>query len=69
MKKQGQSIVISDGENVEVWGSLTELCKAHGITYHYLKARKYPFEYRGVTFKRIATRHKPETGHVIFEGK
>lgn len=65
----GRVIVITDGTNTEVWGSLTELCKSHGLSYNYLKRFKYPFNYRGVSFQRLNFRSKPNNGHVVFKGK
>jgi len=68
--EHGRIIVISDEHgNVEVWGSLVEICKEHGISYNYLKKFKYPFEYRGVNFRRLNFRSKPITGHVKFNEK
>lgn len=44
------TIIIFDGESYESWGSLTEICEKHGLSYNYLKRKKFPFEYRGVQF-------------------
>jgi len=46
-------VILTQGEKHEVWGSLKRLCTAHKISYNYLKAKKYPFVYRGVTFERV----------------
>ena len=37
----------------EAWGSITELSKAHGWSYNYLKRQKLPFEYKGWLIKRV----------------
>lgn len=51
-------IILTDGNNYEAWGSLTELCKEHGFSYNYLKRKKFPFRYRGVIFKRVPFRER-----------
>jgi len=54
-------IVLVNGEQVEAWGSLTELCKNHSeFSYHYLKARKMPFEYKGWNFYKVPFRKASE---------
>lgn len=64
----GRVIVITDRHgNTEVWGSITELSKNHGLAYNYIKRLKYPFTYRGVKFQRLDFRSRPKTGHVIFD--
>ncbi|QWU97367.1 hypothetical protein KPF23_00295 [Riemerella anatipestifer] len=35
-------IVITDGDNTEVWGTLTEICEVKGLSYSYLKSKKFP---------------------------
>ena len=51
---QNQVIVIQREDYQEVWGRLTKICKAHPeFSYHYLKGKKYPFEYKGWSFKKL----------------
>jgi hypothetical protein len=49
-------IVLVKEDFTEAWGSLTELCEAHGFPYHSLKANKYPFEHGGWHFKKVSFR-------------
>lgn len=51
-------IILTDKESYETWGSLTELCKAHGFSYNYLKRLKFPFEYRGLKFIKSPFRER-----------
>ena len=38
----------------EIWGALTDICKAHHFPHNALKGRKFPFEYMGWKFvKRV----------------
>ena len=49
-------ITLTKGSQIEVWGSLTEICRIKGYSYYYLRNKKYPFEYRGVKFDKIEYR-------------
>lgn len=49
-----QTIILHKGNTYESWGSLTELCKAHGFPYWTLARLKYPFEYKGYKFIKVA---------------
>ena len=49
-------IILTDGESYEAWGSLTELCKFHGLSYHYLKRFKFPFKHKGLDFIKVPFR-------------
>jgi len=41
-------------DEVEVWGCVTRLCLVHtGFSYHYLKGKKFPFNYKGWEFKKV----------------
>lgn len=52
-------IILISGDDVECWGSLTEACKNHPeFSYSTLKAKKFPFTYKGVTFKKVFYREK-----------
>ena len=43
----------------EAWGSLTELCDNHErFKYSTIKAKKYPFEYKGFLFNKVKYRKK-----------
>jgi len=50
-----KNVIILSGEGRrETWGSLTMLCKHHpDFSYHFLKAKKYPFEYKGWLFEKL----------------
>lgn len=42
-------------QEVEVWGSLTAACRNHPeFVYDYAKKLKYPFNYKGLKFKRVS---------------
>lgn len=49
-------IILTNGESCEAWGSLVELCRIHGFSYNYLKAKKFPFEYKGIQFNKVPFR-------------
>ena len=67
MTEHGRVIVITDNQgNTEVWGSIKELSKEHGLAYNYLMRLSYPYEYRGVRFQRLNFRHSPASGKVVF---
>lgn len=51
-------IIVTDGENHEVWGSLSEICRVYGYSRNYLKTKKYPFKYRGLDFIRVEFRKR-----------
>lgn len=53
-------IVLIKSDHIEVWSKLTEVCKAHKFSYTYLKGKKYPFVYRGITFQKVP--YKMKTG-------
>ena len=43
----------------EVWGSLTRLCRAYKeFSYHYIKAKEFPFEYKGFRFEKVKFNEK-----------
>ncbi len=43
----------------EAWGSLTEICDNHErFKYSTIKAKKYPFEYKGFLFNKVQYRKK-----------
>ena len=47
-------IHLQKGEHIELWTQLTDLCKSHAdFSYYYLKAKKYPFVYKGWNFTKI----------------
>lgn len=52
-------IILTKGDQVETWGSLTDLCDNHeSFSYHYLKKKKFPFYYKGFRFERVPFRKK-----------
>lgn len=53
-------IVVRKGDHVEVWSRLTQVCKAHKFSYQYLKNKRFPFIYKGITFEKVP--YKMKTG-------
>lgn len=51
-------IVLTKGDQVETWGSLTELCSAHGFPYHSLKDKRFPFSFGEYRFYKTEYRSK-----------
>lgn len=53
-------IVLSQGEKIEVFGSLTEACRLHKewAKYNSIKLKAFPFEYKGVKFSKLKYRTK-----------
>lgn len=45
-------IVLTKGESLETWGSLSEICRVKDWSYNYLKKKKFPFEYKGWKFRK-----------------
>ena len=44
-------IIMQQDDQVEVWGCITKICIAHpDFSYHYIKSKKFPFEYKGWKF-------------------
>lgn len=59
MKTIPNIIVLLNGDIVEAWGSLTEICTHHPeFSYHYLKRQKYPFSYKGWRFEKVKFRQR-----------
>lgn len=51
-------IILKYGDTYEAWGSLTEICEVHGLSYNYLKQKKFPFKYREYEFIKVSFRKK-----------
>jgi len=55
-----QNVIVlydQETEEIEVWGSVTEMCeKKEGFSYNYLKRQKFPFEYKGLKFYKVPFR-------------
>ena len=49
-------IVIIIGENMEAWGSLSEICRTKGFSYNYLKRKSFPFTYKSIEFWKLPFR-------------
>ncbi len=62
MKKR-TAIILRKGERLEVWANLAELCRCYQWPYGTLKARKFPFEYKGFQLNKykFKTYKKNET--------
>jgi hypothetical protein len=58
-------IILTDGESYETWGSLVKLCKAHNLSYNWLKTKKFPFKYKGMRFIKTPF---SEVNGVVFGG-
>lgn len=52
------AVVLIYGDEIEVWGSLTKACEAHSFSYNFLKKKKFPFQYKGIKFKKVQKDHK-----------
>lgn len=47
-------IILQKRDEVEVWGCITKICFAHeDFSYHYLKGKKFPFDYKGWRFTKV----------------
>jgi hypothetical protein len=46
-----KTVIVTTPE-IEVFHSFRSACSHYGLSYHYLKARKMPFTYKGVTFSK-----------------
>jgi len=60
MNQKNIVILLRNGE-LEAWGSLKQICtehKDHDFNYGYLKALKYPFDYKGFRFERVPFRER-----------
>ena len=45
---------MNDSDKPETWGSLTRLCNKHSkFKYNTIKAKKYPFKYKGWLFEKL----------------
>ena len=58
-------IILTDGENYEAWGGLTEICDVYGFDRNYLKtkfkgdkSKGQHFKYKGLDFFRVPFRTK-----------
>ena len=50
-------IVLTKGDEVEVWGTMVDVCKAHPeFSYYTLRNKKFPFTYKGVKFRKVVYR-------------
>jgi len=58
MEKKVNLILLKQGGQVEVWGSLTKLCRGHNFSYNFLKKKSFPFEYKGLKFEKV-TKNTP----------
>lgn len=52
-------IILEKDGNKEVWGSISEICREkEDIIYSSIKAKKFPFTYKGYTFIKLPFRKK-----------
>lgn len=51
-------IILHKNGIFEAWGSLTDVCKAHKLSYSYLKNKRFPFIYKGITFDKVPYKMK-----------
>lgn len=52
--KRNKVIVMTRGKDKEIWGRLTDLCKAHpDFSYSYLKGKAFPFIYKDIDFEKL----------------
>lgn len=45
-------IILHQNNNFEAYGSLKACCRIKKFSYNYLKNKKYPFIYKGITFTK-----------------
>ena len=51
-------IVMIRQQQMECWGSVSEMCRIHGFNYHTLIKRKFPFEQSGWIINKVPFREK-----------
>lgn len=56
MNKTDNVIVLKKDDKIEVYGSLTEVCKLKGFSRNTLYRKTYPFTYRGIEFTKVKGR-------------
>lgn len=50
-------ILLEKDGNKEAWGSIAEICREkQDIVYSSIKAKKFPFKYKGYTFTKLPFR-------------
>ena len=54
-------IVMEKGPQIECWGSISEIARIHGFSYHTLIKKKFPFEFGGWSFKKVPFRERSNT--------
>ncbi len=45
-------IIMQKEDQVEAWKSVTRLCDKYKFSYHYMKRLKFPFNYKGYSFRK-----------------
>jgi hypothetical protein len=57
MSEQRNIIVVSKNSQIlGCFGSLTEICRIYGFSYHYLKRQKFPIKYKEFDLQRFQFR-------------
>jgi len=51
-------IVMVRHNQMECWGSLSEICRIHGFPYHTLKKQNFPFERSGWVINKVPFRER-----------
>ena len=46
-------ILVEKSNKKEAFTNFTDACKNYGLSYHYLKRKKMPFEYQGYKFYKL----------------
>lgn len=63
MNKNDTVILLKQGDIYEAYGSLSEIAKLKGVSRNTLYTKNFPFEYKGVLFRKIKSR--TENGIVL----
>ena len=45
-------IIMQKEDQIEAWKSVTRLCDKYKFSYHYMKRLKFPFNYKGYSFRK-----------------
>lgn len=49
-----KQVIIQTAPSLEVWATFKAYCKAKGLSWYYLKRKKFPFTYKGFTVEKKA---------------
>ena len=46
-------IIVEHNNNKQAWGGFKNAAESNGLIYNTLKAKKFPFEYKGYKFIKV----------------